>query len=535
MRINVGGRVLGAVLLGALGCGGPELDEPTEVDPDEITGAHAVARTITLNGYVLVAPTASAATILSTVQQQTRTFFGPLRNSLIGLDDREVRNVDPSTFVREPVTVVDTASPSTAPRPMLRVRYTYTGRAVVDNTLSSRRTMSTVALVGNWSSGGADLLAACVPDEHDREFGTSNLWYTFDPATCRSMIDAEVRAIDAASRRLTNRATQVSTVEAARRFLPVTARLATIRAPQTLKFPEYDRLFGAGDATKTELNVYAYFGVIGETENDPTDDGYREMMFVLRNVLRAQTSARFEAPGGTGSLTELRVNGAAVPRASERQVIDWALGASAPSGVSATALRQSIVDAWKARSINVAIPMTVRAGGSSHPITVRLHAYYGDEGSAWSQQARARYLDAWRNADVFIYSGHSHLGSGPLDPTNFRTSDFPNRYQIMMVNSCVSYNYYNTGFQALHPGGTRNLDMVVNGLEALSDDGHSVSTLITSLISGQQLNWAQVMSRMVANIPSLDLEDYDPLRVVDGETDNTYTPTRTPMTITPGM
>jgi hypothetical protein len=166
---------------------------------------------------------------------------------------------------------------------------------------------------------------------------------------------------------------------------------------------------------------------------------------------------------------------------------------------------------------------------------VRLHAYYGDEGSAWSQQARARYLDAWRNADVFIYSGHSHLGSGPLDPTNFRTSDFPNRYQIMMVNSCVSYNYYNTGFQALHPGGTRNLDMVVNGLEALSDDGHSVSTLITSLISGQQLNWAQVMSRMVANIPSLDLEDYDPLRVVDGETDNTYTPTRTPMTITPGM
>jgi hypothetical protein len=105
----------------------------------------------------------------------------------------------------------------------------------------------------------------------------------------------------------------------------------------------------------------------------------------------------------------------------------------------------------------------------------------------------------------------------------------------MMVNSCVSYNYYNTGFQALHPGGTRNLDMVVNGLEALSDDGHSVSTLITSLVSGQQLNWAQVMSRMVANIPALGLEDYDPLRVVDGETDNTYTPTRTPMTITPGM
>lgn len=533
MRVSMGGRWLGAVLLGALGCGDAGLDEPAEVDPDEITGAHAVARTITLNGYVLVAPSASASTILATVRQQTRTFFGPLRNSLVGLDDREVNNVDPATFVREPVTVVDTANPAAATRPMLRVRYTYTGRAVADNSLSSRRTLSTVALVGDWSTGGQEILQRCVPDEHDREFGTSNLWYTFDAASCRPMIDAEVRAIDAESRKLTNRGNQVSAVEAARRFLPVTARLATIRAPQTPRYPEYDRLFGAGDPTKTELHVYAYFGVIGERESDPTDDGYREMMFVLRNVLRAQTGARFEAPSGTGALTDVRVNGTAVPRATERQVVDWALGATPPSGVSGTALRQAIIDLWKARSINVAIPMTVRAGTSSHPLTVRLHAYYGDEGSAWSTQARARYLEAWRNADVFIYSGHSHLGSGPLDPTNFRSSDFPNRYQIMMVNSCVSYNYYNTGFQALHPGGTRNLDMVVNGIEALSDDGHAVSTLITSLIAGQGLNWAQVMSRMVANIPSLGLDDYDPLRVVDGETDNTYTPTRTPITLTP--
>jgi hypothetical protein len=201
--------------------------------------------------------------------------------------------------------------------------------------------------------------------------------------------------------------------------------------------------------------------------------------------------------------------------------------------VSSTALRQAILDVWKTRTINLTVPMTVTSGGRSHPLNVRVHTYYGDEGSAWSASARARYVDAWRNADVFVYSGHSHLGSGPLDPGNFTMSDFPNRYQIFMVNSCVSYNYYNTGFHRLHPGGTRNLDMVINGLEALSDDGHAVSNLITSLIAGQGLSWGQVLRRMVATVPNLGLYDYDPLRVVDGETDNTYTPSSRAITLTP--
>lgn len=522
--------VAGALALG--GCGDAAVDE-APADPDEITGANAVARTITLKGYVLVETGASASTILETVRQQTRTYFGPLKALNIGLDDREVRNVDERTFVREPVTVIDTDRPGDTGRPMLRVRYTYTGRAVVTNTLASKRTIQVTALTGSWSSAGGDILAACVSSAHDREFGTSNLWYTFEPEACRDWIDREVREIDAASRKLTSRATQVSAREAARRFLPVTAQLAAIRGQNVTRYPEYDRLLGTSDPTKTELHAYAFFGVIGDRESDPTDDGYREMMYVLRNFVRAQPAARFDAPGGTGPLTALTVAGRALPSVTERQAIDWALGAAPPSGVSATALRQAILDVWKARYVNVSVPMTVTAGGRSHPLTVRLHAYYGDEGSAWSATARARYVDAWRNADVFVYSGHSHLGSGPLDPSNFRMADFPNRYQIMMINSCVSYNYYNAGFYPLHPGGSRNLDMVVNGIEALSDNGHAVSTLLTTLVAGQPYSWAQVTQRMVATIPELGLYDYDPLRIADGETDNTYSPRTTPFTLAP--
>lgn len=519
----------------AAGCGDPGLDNPEVSDPDEITGANAVARTLTMNGVVYVAPNASDAAILDAVRTQTRTVFGPLRNDHVGLDDREVRSVDPHTFVREPVSVIDTDHPTVAARPMLRVRYTYSDRAVLERTRSSVRQINTTALAGAYTAYADDIIRDCTDDPEAREFGASGLWYMFNPgvSTCRRLISTEVGAIDSASRKLTDRRTQVSLTEVNRRFLPITATLKTIRAPTTPRYPEYDQLFGASDPTKTSLNIYAFFGVIGEREDDPTDDGYREMMFVLRNVLRAQPTARFEAPTPAGSLTDLRVNGTAVPNATPANIINWALGNEMPSGVDGMALRRAILAAWKARSINLTIPMTVTSGGRSHALSVKIHTYYGDEGSAWSQQAHQRYVDAWRDADVFVYSGHSHLGSGPLDPGNYRTSDFPNRYQIMMINSCVSYNYYNTGFYPLHPGGSAKLDMIVNGIEALGDNGHSVSTLITTLLNGRQQNYLEMMRAMIANEPDIGLYNYEPLRVVDGETDNTYSPSRLPITLAP--
>ncbi len=504
-------------------------------DPDEITGQNAVGRTMTLTGYVLVQPGASDSTILEAVRRQTRSVFGPLRNLQASLDDREVRSVDASTFRRETVSVVDTANPSAPARPMLRVRYTYTGRGVVHKSMASRRSLSTTVLFGDYYPIASDVISTCTDDPEAREFGASGLWYMFNPgvSSCRRAIDAEVSAISDAQRKLTDRRTQVSAVEAARRYLPVSVKLETIRAPRTVAYPEYDQLLGATDPSKRDLNIYAFFGVIGEREADPNDEGYREMFHVLQSVTAAYPNARFDAPSPATSLLDIRVGGAAVANATYPNVIRWALGGSAPSGVSATALRQAILDVWKTRTINVTIPMTVTVRGQSRPLDVHLRAYYGDEGSAYSSEARQRYVSAWRDADVFIYSGHSHLGSGPLDPANYRASDFPNRYQIMLINSCVSFNYYNRDFYPLHPGGSAKLDMVVNGVEALGDNGWAVSHLVTGLLAPQRKSWIEVLRGMVATVPEIGLYDYDPLRIVDGETDNTYRPTTTPVTLAP--
>ncbi len=511
------------------------VDEETEgADPDAITSASAVARTLTLNGYVYLPVGSSETTIVEAVRRQTRSSFGPLRNLKIGLDDREVRTIDTNTFVRDTVTVVDTDHPGSATRQMLRVRYRYQDRAVVDNSLSRRRSIPTTVLLGDYMPHGSELIDQCTDDPEAREFGASGLWYMFNPGveSCQARIRQEVSIVSYNSRLLTDRRTQVSATEVNRLFLPVTVTLAAIRAPQTPKYPEYDRLLGAGDARKTEMNVYAFFGVIGESETSPSDEGYLEMMRVLRTFLQAYPRAQFTSLSPTGNLLDIRVGGTLVPNATYTNVLNWAIDGRAPTGFSITALRTAIASVWRRRTIQLSVPMTVTAGGSSHPLSVNLRAYYGNEGDAWSPDARRRYVSAWRDADVFIYSGHSHLGSGPLDPGNFSASDFPDRYQIMMINSCVSYNYYNAGYYPLHPGGTANLDMVVNGTEALGDNGWAVSRFILGLVNGRQQSYIDLMRSMIATDLSIGLDHYDPLRVADGELDNRYSPTRTPITLT---
>ena len=140
-----------------------------------------------------------------------------------------------------------------------------------------------------------------------------------------------------------------------------------------------------------------------------------------------------------------------------------------------------------------------------------------------------RYKRAFQEVDVFQYTGHSHLGSGPLDARNYAASDFPNRYQILMVNSCVSFNYYNTFFE-MHPGGSRNLDTVTNGLPVyLEGSGLSSARFAAAFLDGRYRSYSDVLASMRVNLPWEP--NHDANRVADGEPDNEFSPTRFPITL----
>jgi len=115
--------------------------------------------------------------------------------------------------------------------------------------------------------------------------------------------------------------------------------------------------------------------------------------------------------------------------------------------------------------------------------------------------ARWRYLEAFWNADVFAYMGHSHFGHGPLEPWEYSGANFPNRYQVMLFNSCLSFNYYDEDFLAMHPQGSKKLDVVVNGLPAYwVGMGQASGNFVASVVGGSA-SWPQVLTSMKVDLP----------------------------------
>jgi hypothetical protein len=54
-------------------------------------------------------------------------------------------------------------------------------------------------------------------------------------------------------------------------------------------------------------------------------------------------------------------------------------------------------------------------------MTIEIRTWHGwEDGSDDIRlHARWRYLEAFWNADIFAYTGHSHFGHGPLEPWEY--------------------------------------------------------------------------------------------------------------------
>jgi hypothetical protein len=146
-------------------------------------------------------------------------------------------------------------------------------------------------------------------------------------------------------------------------------------------------------------------------------------------------------------------------------------------------------------------------------------------------RARWRYLEAFWNADVFAYTGHSHFGHGPLEPWEYGTANFPDRYQVMLINSCLSFNYYDVDFLRMHPESSAKLDVVVNGLPAFWDGmGQATAGYVAGIVGGAQ-SYRQLLASMAVDLPWQS--GYDPMRAVNGELDNTFDPSRGAIVLAP--
>jgi len=509
-------------------------EEDTEGQDEDLTSLTARSRKLDFAGYVYVEDGTPDSLITSEIKRQTQSAFGALREANIGVNSRELKDVDPATFLKTPVKVVDPANPTAAPKKMTKVSYTFTDNAVVPLPLASRSALPLGLLGKNYQSQQDRILRECTNgDQHAHEF-ISSIWYVFDPSlsNCKTAMATEQQKIDSDRRGLA--ADQVPLSEVNRLYIPMTANLkaAPGRDATRTKYPEYDRLYNGG-VEPGKLVIGMVSGMMadwaaGERHEVYEDMGYEMWYGGLREIFKARPGFKLVSAEGVSKPLEYKVGTTNVKFDSFDDMIAFELDNKNPAGITyanRNELRKLIATTLVKKFVTFEVPVQVTIGGVTKPVTIKLQSYFGAETDSTPHKR------AIKTSDIFVYNGHSYIGYGPLDPSRFTPSDFPSTYQVMNVNGCVSYNYYEKDYLPLKPGGTKNLDLVTNGLESwVNESGEAMGRYVGAFIDGKQNSYKEILKKSQFTYYGYDW-GMDALRVVDGELDNKYSPTRTPITV----
>ncbi len=529
---------IGCVACAAMMMAGCSAASGEESGGSDLTGTTSVERPVTFQSYVYVDPNASDSDIQTAIAREIKTALGALRDTKVAFDDRGAQsNLDPSKWTRTPLDVVDPNTLSKTGQ-VEKVAFTYVDKAVVTKSLASQSAVDFVMLAGDYSQHADALKQSC---SDDSTTDTDSLWYHFQPSSssCQSLIQDETSRIQSEQSKLANSPGAIGPSEAGRWFSPATAKLGAPNVPSQSFSPEYDRLFALNGDPRSTLTIYAFFGVDTD-ENDPDDILGQEAVRFLRTMLAGQPGFRPTKTDPFAMLLDVWVDGNKLSGVTYDQMFSWVLDktnyplevGSDPTKIAA--LRRQVMSKLTERWIYWDLPIVVSDNhGNQKNLMVEVRSFYGfEDGSADARQhAQWRYLEAFWYGDVFLYNGHSHFGHGPLEPTLYGPQNFNDRYQIMMVNSCLSYNYYHEDFLRMKPGGSKNLEIVINGSPSYVWGGGEVTAnMILALIGGKQPSYTDVLTAMRIDLPWGE-KAYDPMRVVDGELDNVFSQSKTPLSI----
>ncbi len=515
--------------LALAGCSASGDDAAAAGDEDDLTSLTARQRLLHFEGVVYVATGTNDADILAATRTQTQTAFGALLASKVSVRTREVQNVNPSSFVKRDVLVVDPNAPAgTAPVPMIEVNYAYQDEAIIPVALARHSTLSLALLAQGPDFQWQKVVPDCTKNDKEARDDAAGglLWYDFDPSSsaCRKAIDREQRIIDADTDKLTDKTRMVARSRATRLFLPTAMKLDRAATAQRATYPEYDQLFGGG----TDPHALTVALVVGRLAHEKVeaakDDGYYEWMDTLGVLFAKHPEFQLTKIEPAETLTSALVAGHEVKGLSFADFVQWTVyDQGYPAGMSAAdkkELRSKIANKLDNHWVTFEKKVKVAVGdGPAKDFTLRIETLFG------ADEDPEPHRRAVKRGDVVVYNGHSYIGYGPLDPDNFTAASFPSSYQLFFFDSCVSYNYYEKDFFNLKRGGSKALDIITNGIEAPEyQSGEMQGNLISRLLDGSMPSYQTLLQSAAAT---------DSLRVVDGELDNTYQPTRVQLRVTP--
>ncbi|MFP6686385.1 MAG: hypothetical protein VB934_16820, partial [Polyangiaceae bacterium] len=436
-----------------------------QAQEQDLTSLTARERLLTFEGYVYVHPDASDDDILAAVHHQTRSAFGALLTQNIAVGTREPAAANPQSFAKEAVEVL--GPQGEVVYETLRVRYRYDDRAVIPKSMSHRGAIPLGLLHGDYPLQAARVIAECSANTKEELEMLDDVWYVFNPSlpSCRKAMDLEQRAIATQRLGLSQPESQIVETELDRLYIPMTARLSSPPSSRKTLYPEYDRLFRGG-VQPGKLVISLLAGLIDHSTPKhpvhPADDpGYYEMLDTMNVVLEAHPALKITNTDPPTDLSTFQVNGKSVTGLRfvdfvNFELYDYGWPAQLSSSERAI-LRKLIAERLKDRWVTLEEQVEVSIDGGpvkAHTISLQLH--FG------ADEAIGPYRRAIRESDVFLYNGHSYIGEGPLDPANYTAADFPQSYQLFFIDSCLSFNYYNSDYFRFKQRGTKDLDVITN-------------------------------------------------------------------------
>jgi hypothetical protein len=501
-------------------------------DEQDLTSITARTRTLKFASYVYVHQGATQSEIVDAVKHQTQSAFGALRTATVGVQTRELSAVDPKTFTKLDVKVLDASKPNDPPRTLTKVSYTYTDTALVPKTMATRSSLSMGVLNGDYEVQTSRIMKECTANDKEAQEFESSIWYVFEPGLtqCKTAMTSEQQKIDADKKKLGS--TNVPLSEVTRLYIPVTASLASAGTTAGTTYPEYDRLFSGGVASG-KLVVGMVSGLMadwaaGDVHANVDDQGYDMWFEGLRAIFTARPGFKMTKIEPQEDLTSFVVSGKTIKMPGGfDDIVKMELDGTFPAAAGDhQALRVAVANKLIKHWVTFDAPVTVKVGSAAaKDFTIELQSYFGAE------EDPTPHKRAIKTSDIFVYNGHSYIGYGPLDPSNFSKSDFPASYQVIVVNGCISFNYYDHYF-GMKSGGTKNLDTITNGLESWVDgSGPAMGRLVGSLIDGKKNSYSTVLKAAQFDYSAYGWGN-DALRVVDGETDNVFKPSKVSLSVT---
>jgi hypothetical protein len=130
------------------------------------------------------------------------------------------------------------------------------------------------------------------------------------------------------------------------------------------------------------------------------------------------------------------------------------------------------------------------------------------------------YVKALKESDLVAYDGHSGLGAN-LSFDYLPRFSFKSNYQILFLNGCSSYPYFNQNYFEKKPNGSKDMEIITSGLSTLTSTSTSnMMAFLNPFLDGKTISYQTLLNA----IEKSNGGEATYLMGVNGDEDNSFKP-----------